>query len=66
MRKPKLKALISVLLTVILLLAYQVNPQTALALSSGNYEYTVSGSNATITKYTGSETNVAIPAEIDG
>lgn len=33
---------------------------------SGNYTYTVTDGEATITAYTGSETDVVIPAQIDG
>ena len=48
--------------TDITLAAMEIMPLAA----SGSYEYTLSGSNATITKYTGTETNLIIPDTIDG
>ena len=50
-----------------LLLLLSLFPVTAQAATSGGFEYTVnSDGTATITKYTGSDTNVVVPATIDG
>ena len=38
----------------------------ASALTSGSYTYTVSGTNATITKYDGTETSITIPSTLGG
>ena len=57
--------LTAVLLSLLLLLS--LFPVTAQAAASGGFEYTVnSDGTATITKYTGSDTNVVVPATIDG
>jgi hypothetical protein len=48
------------------LLLFQVRPQIALALTSGDFNYTLNGNNATITGYTGSAGLITIPATIDG
>lgn len=46
---------------------YMILPQSvAKAARSGDYEYTVSGTNATITKYYGSEENLIIPNKLNG
>ena len=38
----------------------------ASALTSGNYTYTVSGTNATITAYSGTASTLSIPSTING
>ncbi|AET68682.1 conserved repeat protein [Desulfosporosinus orientis DSM 765] len=65
MKKTAFITLKSIFLILITVLIFQVKPQTALALTSGDYLYTVTGTNATITKYTGSGGNVTIPATLD-
>ena len=63
-KHPSLR-LTAVLLSLLLLLS--LFPVTAQAATSGGFEYTVnSDGTATITKYTGSDTNVVVPATIDG
>ncbi len=78
MLKKSFKKIISALLIAVLILS--VSPVGALtefdfsslfsvktaALTSGNYTYEVSGTNATITGYSGSETNLTIPSTLDG
>ena len=76
--KKSFKKIISAVLIAVLILS--VSPVGALtefdfsslfsvktaALTSGNYTYEVSGTNATITGYSGSETNLTIPSTLDG
>ncbi len=61
--------------TVITTSAYQTNKTQSQAKTQqinssdavyGDFEYTVSDNKVTITKYTGSDTSVVIPSEIDG
>ena len=59
----KTKKILSILLSVCVILAFM--PQMAFAYTSGDFEYSVSGDNVTITKYNGSGGEVVIPAEID-
>ena len=63
-RKLEFKFLVFI---IFVLLIFQVKPQIARAdIISGDYQCTVSGSNAIITKYIGSGGDVTIPATIDG
>lgn len=41
-------------------------PDVAETLKSGDYEYTVYGDSATITRYTGSEKELVVPSELQG
>ncbi len=63
-----LSIIILVLLTggIILGVSLSNTPPTTNALTSGNYTYTVSGNNATITDYTGTETILEIPGTLGG
>jgi len=56
-----LSAALAVFLAVMLLL-----PAMTLAATSGDFEYSVSGGKATITKYTGSATELTIPETLGG
>ena len=62
------KTLLSVLLVAVLILVMipMVNEVSATGLHSGDYNYTVSGSVATITGYTGSGGPVTIPSTLGG
>ena len=60
-----MKKLISFFLSVVMLVSVFASVDlSAYADTSGDFEYSVSGSNATITKYTGSATSVTIPSKI--
>lgn len=63
-----MKKVLSLILTTALLLAlFAVIPLTAEAKTSGDYEYSEnSDGTATITKYSGSASELTVPAEIDG
>ena len=50
----------------LILAAAIIVPLTANADTSGDWEYTVSGSNATITKYKGNAADVVVPSVLDG
>jgi len=54
---------ITAIMTVIILI-FTAIPFTASALTSGDWTYTVSGSSATITKYSGSAASVSIPSKL--
>ncbi|MDP4178084.1 MAG: leucine-rich repeat protein, partial [Bacillota bacterium] len=61
-----MKKLVSIFLSLVLIIL-QIDVVTAFAdTTSGDYKYSVSGSNATITGYTGSGKNITIPNKIDG
>ena len=60
-----IKKHVSILLTLLLLFSVAV-PVSVSADTSGNWTYTLSGSNATITGYSGPNGEVTIPSEIDG
>ncbi|MBQ7504844.1 MAG: leucine-rich repeat domain-containing protein [Ruminococcus sp.] len=63
----KLKRPISILLALLLMLSViAIAPISVGALTSGDYEYTVSGNNATITKYNGTAATVTIPSTLGG
>lgn len=60
-----MKKIISLLLSVVMLLSITTGLNlSALAAVSGNYEYTVAGGEATITKYKGSESKITVPAKL--
>ena len=59
------KRLVAVVLAVMMLLG-GVGALGTSAATSGNYEYSVSNGNATITKYTGTATTLTIPSVLDG
>ena len=62
-----MKKIISILLTVLIVFSVLcIGVNAATVYTSGSYEYTISGSNATITKYNGSASNVTIPSTLDG
>ena len=59
------KRILSIVLAICLVLA--LVPTTAFADETyGDFTYTVSGGEVTISKYTGSDTAVSIPNEING
>jgi len=61
------KALSVFLALSIILTLFALSPNmTSLALTSGDYTYTLSGGNASITKYTGMDTSLNIPSVLDG
>jgi hypothetical protein len=62
----KSKASVFLLTALLVGLIVYVNTQPALAAVSGDYTYTVSGVNATITAYSGAGGDVVIPGELDG
>jgi fibronectin type 3 domain-containing protein len=66
MKKSVFTVLKPLFLILITLLIFQIKPQTALGLSSGDYEYRVTDGSATITAYKGSGTDITIPATLDG
>ena len=60
-----MKKITSLLLSVVMLLSITTGLNlSALAATSGNYEYTVAGGEATITKYKGSESKITVPAKL--
>jgi hypothetical protein len=62
----KIKKGMSIMLVAVLVLAF--SPMSAYAAdeyTSGDYIYTLSDGKATITSYTGSNTNVTIPGSLD-
>ncbi len=60
-----MKKITSLLLSVVMLLSITTGLNlSALAAVSGNYEYTVAGGEATITKYKGSESKITVPAKL--
>ncbi|MFA5675686.1 MAG: leucine-rich repeat protein [Christensenellales bacterium] len=59
-----LRTVFSVFLAFVLTLL--LLPLTALAATSGDYEYSVCGGNATITRYIGSAINLSIPETLGG
>ena len=60
-----MKKITSLLLSVVMLLSITSGLNlSALAATSGNYEYTVAGGEATITKYKGSESKITVPAKL--
>ena len=62
-----MKKLISVLLTLAMIFGVMFAMGVpGYAETSGDYTYTVSNGEATITAYSGTETDVVIPAELDG
>lgn len=62
-----MKKALSVLLAIAMVLTVvQVGIFSASALQEGDYTYTVSGSEATITGYTGSGGNIVIPDQLGG
>ena len=59
-----MKRILAVVLTALLLCG--VAPFTASAATEGNYTYDVSNGEATITGYTGTETELVVPGELSG
>ncbi len=56
----------SVAILVVLLICLVPIPQTIIAESSGDYQYTISENSATVEKYTGPGGDVAIPGSLGG
>ena len=64
----KKRRLLSIVLSLCMVLALMPQMVFADTTTDGNFEYSVSEETdeVTITKYTGSDTNVVIPSQIDG
>lgn len=67
MQKKLIKSLSAVLVLVMLISVCAVSSFTAIAVTSGDYEYVIlEDGTAEISKYNGNETSVTIPSELDG
>lgn len=60
------KKVVSILVALSMLISLVIFPIPTSALTSGDFTYEVVDGSAVITDYTGSETNVTVPGEING